>query len=107
MVGRSARFLAPIALAAVAVGVYLIVHSALTKHHTTPTTPTTAVVVGSRRQSHRAVHHPKYYIVKAGDTLSEISAKTGVSVDTLATLNPSVAPPSYSLQAGQRLRLRR
>jgi LysM repeat protein len=106
MVGRSARFLAPIALAAVALGVYLIVHSTLERDHTPTTTPTAAIIT-RRPQGHRHVRRPTFYIVKAGDTLTQISARTGVSVDTLATLNPSVSPPSYSLQTGQRLRLRR
>jgi hypothetical protein len=53
MVGKLARFLAPIALAAVAVGVYLIVHSTVVPH-TQAGTNTSSVIANSRR---RPVHH--------------------------------------------------
>ena len=48
MVGKGARFLAPIALVAVAVGVYLLVHSAFA-HHAMISNSTTAAVVNTRR----------------------------------------------------------
>ncbi|MGA2009094.1 MAG: LysM domain-containing protein [Solirubrobacteraceae bacterium] len=88
MVRNSARFLAPLALAAVALGVYLVVHS---------THP------GATR---RRKLGPKFYVVKPGDTLSAISARTKVSLTRLTTLNPALSAP-YNLQTGQRLRLRR
>jgi len=43
------------------------------------------------------------YTVKPGDTLEAISAKTGVSVDELARLNPDVDP--QALVAGSKLKL--
>lgn len=100
----SARFLAPIALAAVAVGTYLIVHNGLGHHHST-TTPSTQVQTGTTvgHQRHRTT--PKFYIVKSGDTLSQISVKTHVSILRISALNPGISP--NSLQTGQRLRLRR
>ena len=71
-------------------------------------TNTGAVIANTRRH---VVHHrrrtPKYYVVKTGDSLSEISAKTHVSVSQLSSLNPSIANAPNSLQTGQRLRLRR
>jgi LysM repeat protein len=107
MVGKSARFLAPIALAAVAVGVYLLVHAALAKHQVV-ITKSTASTTQQRRSTHHAHRHlPKTYVVKSGDTLSEISAKTGVSIGQLTALNPKLAQSPNSLQTGQRLRLRR
>jgi len=48
---------------------------------------------------------PAFYVVRAGDSLSVISARTGVPLPTLESLNPGVS--SNSLQVGQRLRLRR
>jgi LysM repeat protein len=104
MVGKAARFLAPIALAAVAVGVYLIVHSTLATHahgqSLTSTVASTTTTHATRK--HR---HGKFYTVKPGDTLSSISAKTGVPFATLTKLNPSIATPPYNLQPGQRLKL--
>jgi LysM repeat protein len=44
------------------------------------------------------------YVVRAGDTLTTIAAATGVSVDRLEQLNPSVEPTSLFI--GDELRLR-
>lgn len=106
MVGRSARFLAPAALAAVTLGVYLVVHSALAPHDPPHAQPRTAIVNG-RREVRRVRRGPKFYIVKPGDTLSAIASKTGVSMTSLTSLNPSLVTSPNSLQTGQRLRLRR
>ena len=103
MLAKSARLLAPIALAAVAVGVYLIVHSGLPTHH--QPSSQTATVLTTKRKTSRRVRHPKFYVVRAGDTLSAISVRTHVPIARLLGLNPLVSP--NSLQTGQRLRLRR
>lgn len=107
MVRLFARLLAPLALAAVAVGIYLIVHSTVVKHHSTVSRSGTTVQTtrAHRHRSHKP--RPKFYVVKSGDTLSSIAEKTGVPLSRLTTLNPSVSAPPYSLQTGQRLRLRR
>jgi LysM repeat protein len=105
MLAKSARVLAPIALVAVAVGTYLIVHRGLATHHT-PATQSSTVANGPRTgRGHRQRRTPKYYLVKQGDTLSGISVKTHVSILRLTNLNPGMSP--NSLQTGQRLRLRR
>jgi LysM repeat protein len=103
MVAKSARFLAPIALAAVAVGIYLIVHAGLATHPP-PTTPTSSQLLSSPHRP-RARRTPKFYVVRGGDTLSQISVKSHVSILRLTELNPAISP--NSLQTGQRLRLRR
>jgi LysM repeat protein len=103
MLAKSARLLAPIALAAVAVGVYLIVHAGLPTHH--QASSQTATVLTTKRKTSRRVGHPKFYVVRAGDTLSAISVRTHVPIARLLGLNPLVSP--NSLQTGQRLRLRR
>lgn len=102
-----ARLMALLAIAAVAVGVYLVVHGNLVTHHPTPTHS------AGKSHRHRHGHHPhprhaksKYYTVKSGDTLSSIASHTRVSMGRLEALNHSLHPP-YRLQAGQRLRLRR
>jgi LysM repeat protein len=107
MVAKSARFLAPIALAAVIVGIYVIVHSSLAKHAPS-VTRTSASITNSKRQGGRPHRRaPKFYTVKSGDTLSQISARTNVPVVQLTTLNPALSATPNSLQTGQRLRLRR
>lgn len=107
MVAKIARFLAPIALAAVGVGVYLIVHSTLVHHTTTAAQSSTTIANGPKHKAHKHHRVPKYYVVKSGDTLSEISSRTGVSVARLTDLNRALAQSPNSLQTGQRLRLRR
>ena len=100
MVGRSrARYLAPIALAMVIAGTYFVVHTGLTKK-------TTAHAHSAKRHRGRGKYaHAKFYVVQAGDSLTRIATKTGISVTTLESLNPHIDP--NSLQTAQRLRLRR
>jgi Tfp pilus assembly protein FimV len=104
-----ARLMAPLAIAVVAVGIYLVVHGNLATHHPTP------VHAAGPSHRHRPRHDrhpqhqpakPRYYTVRSGDTLSAIAGRTGVGLAQLVRLNPSLRPP-YSLQSGQRLRLRR
>jgi LysM repeat protein len=107
MVAKIARFLAPIALAAVGVGVYLIVHSTL-MHQTTTISRTSSTVANSPKHKARRHHRvPKFYIVKSGDTLGSISSRMHVPVSALTSLNSSLESNPNSLQTGQRLRLRR
>jgi LysM repeat protein len=108
MVAKIARFLAPIALAAVGVGVYLIVHSTIVHNSSTATQSSSVTVAkGSQHRSHKRRRVPKYYTVRSGDTLSGISSRTGVPVARLTELNHALAASPNSLQTGQRLRLRR
>jgi LysM repeat protein len=107
MVAKIARFLAPIALAAVGVGVYLIVHSTVVHTATTATQSSTHTIAKGAHKTHKHHRVPKYYTVKSGDTLGAISARTGVSVAQLTALNHALATAPNSLQTGQRLRLRR
>jgi LysM domain-containing protein len=94
------RYAAPIALVAVIVATVLVVRAGLdATPHAAPAHRADRAVLN--------VHAPprqRFYVIRAGDTLSTISVKTGVSVPALETLNPSVDP--NALQTGQRLRLR-
>lgn len=107
MVARNrGRYLAPIALIATIAATVTIVRAGLGTRH--PSAPVQRVDGGSTSQQPPARTHTNartFYVIKAGDNLSSIAAKTGVSVATLEALNPSVDP--YALQTGQRLRLRR
>jgi LysM repeat protein len=94
------RYLAPIALVAVAAGTYVVVHANLTTN------------ASHARHASRASDLPKgkyenhtYYTVQPGDSLSAISAKTGVPMRMLQSLNPTV--DRSTLQPGNVLRLRR
>jgi LysM repeat protein len=101
MVARKvARFLAPIALAATIAAAYVIVHRGLTTKTTTSQRSGT-----THRRAHGKYARVRFYVIRAGDSMSSIAFKTGVTLATLESLNPSVDP--NALQTGQRLRLRR
>jgi len=51
----------------------------------------------------QAPHHV-VYVVRAGDTITSIAARTGISTATLLRLNPKATPTALFI--GQRLRLR-
>jgi LysM repeat protein len=107
MVRHTGRLLAPIAIIAVAVGVYLIIHANVATHSAT----TIHTTLDPVRHSHhrRAGAHPVRpvsYTVRAGDTLSTIASRTRVPLTRIEALNPSLTAP-YNLHTGQRLRLRR
>jgi LysM repeat protein len=104
MVGRTVRLLAPIAIIAVAVSVYLIVHRTVDHHHTVTQTRNG---LNAAKPHHKHKHSSKatFYVVKPGDTLSGIATQAGISLPALEQLNPKISP--NALQTGERLRLRR
>lgn len=96
---KPGRFLAPLALVAVIVATLLVVRAGTgTTHHAV--TPS----AGRLPVSQRVIARKAFYVVRPGDSLSAISAKTGVPVARLEALNPAVDPGA--LQSGHRLRLR-
>jgi LysM repeat protein len=102
MLGRNpARYLAPVALVATAVGAYLIVSSNISS--SSKPAPPSHVLDLSRVVRNRYAHR-RFYVVQPGDTMTRISTKTGISMPRLEQLNSSLDP--NSLQTGQRLRLR-
>ena len=107
MAARSpARFLAPLALLAVAVALFMIVSRASTEggsSGSTTSTPTPAARP-ARHAGRRHKHAPRFYTVKPGDTPSGIAEKTGVSLAKLEELNPSLDPAA--LAPGTKLKLR-
>ena len=99
------RYLAPLALAATVAGTYLIVHAGLT--HTSSTSSSHVSSRATNNAKRGKNHQAKIYVVQPGDTLSSIAQKTRVSVATLEALNPKLVDDPNSLQAAQRLKLRR
>jgi LysM repeat protein len=100
MVARSrGRWLAPVALLGILVAIGLVVRAEL---KSSPRPPATPLVSTSTTGTTAAA--PAFYVVKEGDSLSKIAAKTGVAVGQLEALNPNVDP--NVLHTGQRLRLR-
>lgn len=91
------RWLAPIALGAVAlVALVILLSGGGPGRSSEPAAGEPAAKVERKG--------PKVYVVKPGDTLSGIAMKTDTSVEALQALNPDV--DVQALQPGTRLRLR-
>ncbi|HSC03426.1 MAG TPA: LysM domain-containing protein [Solirubrobacteraceae bacterium] len=101
-----ARYVAPLAIGAVAAASYVIVHHAVMhKHASASLSIVQSSTTSHSRTTHRISTKGKFYVVRPNDTMSKIAARTGVSLATLKLLNPNVNPDA--LQPQQRLRLRR
>lgn len=103
------RYLAPLALAAIVLATYLVVQHNVSSSSAGSNVPS-ATSTGhgtstSGAAATKKISKSKYYRVRSGDSLSVISARTGVPLPTLESLNPGVS--SSNLQVGQRLKLRR
>ena len=103
MAGRSpARFLAPLALVAFVVALFMIVGGG-DEGGDQP-----ANTYGARGDRHgdaqaASKRKRKVYVVKPGDTPSGIAEKTGVSLEQLEKANPDLDP--QLLAPGQRIRI--
>jgi LysM repeat protein len=108
MAGRSpARFLAPLALLAVVIALFLVVSSSLNDSgpsgkpsQSTGTQPTASPTAGGKHQRKGR----RRYTVKPGDTPSSIAEKTGVPLEEILRLNPDLDP--QTLSPGERIKLR-
>jgi LysM repeat protein len=103
------RMLAPLSLAAFAV-VFLIVVVASLDNGSSPvqrdrseTPPARTRTSTAPRQAPIAAGQ-RTYVVKSGDTLARIAARTGIPVARLLALNPDIDP--QALVTGQRIKLR-
>ena len=106
----SARYLAPAALVAAAVAVYLVGFNGSSDGGSdsgTPSSTTKSSGAGTgtakRRTPAATTQQAKTYTVQPGDVLSAIADKTGVSVERLQQLNPDA--DAQSLRIGQTLKL--
>ena len=106
MAGRSpARFLAPLALVAVVIALFLVVTSSRPdtespagSSNSSDTRPTATPSGKKQRKG------PRRYRVREGDTPSSIAEKTGVPLEEILRLNPDLDP--QTLSPGQRIRVR-
>ncbi|MEP6953701.1 MAG: LysM domain-containing protein [Solirubrobacteraceae bacterium] len=100
-----ARWLAPLALLIVGVAVYSVVHRDSAGNGTPASTTSTARTTATTAQRSRRAKKAKSrtYTVKAGDTLSAIAGKTGVSLERIRELNPKL--DSQALQTGETIKL--
>jgi LysM repeat protein len=103
--------MAPLALIACGLALYLVVTSTLSDAGGGATSNRAEEAIGSdgRESSaadrRRARPRPRrIYTVKPGDTASIIAERTGVSIETIERLNPRIEP--RLLSPGDRLKLR-
>jgi LysM repeat protein len=90
------RYLAPIALVAAILALVLVVSNFDSGG---------SGGSGARpRTSQQSVPTRRFYVVRAGDTLSSIAARFGVTQESIVALNPAV--DAQALQPGVRLKLR-
>jgi LysM repeat protein len=98
-----ARFLAPLALVAFCIALFVVVQSSQksSEGNGTPAGATDAQPTATATAERRG---PRRYRVKEGDTPSSIAEETGVPLEQILRLNPDIDP--QTLRPGQRIRLR-
>ena len=101
----SLRVAGPVALLVAATAVALVVRNAV---HDGPQAPPPAAATPLARPAParprvRRPAAPREVVVRPGDTLSAIAARTRTTVAALIAANPGIRPES--LRAGQRIRL--
>jgi LysM repeat protein len=106
MAARSpARYLAPVALVAVAFALYSVVQHARDDGggSSSSGTPAQTTPAKGSKSSKKPKHVKKFHRVRRGETPSSIALKYHVSVKTLEKLNPKMDP--NALNVGELLRL--
>src|SRR4051812_834415 len=108
------RILAPVALVGFAVALALVITStnkndgssnkSASQAEKARDLGTSTARARARRRAARDRLPKRVYVVQDGDTLGSIAEKTGVSVEKLQELNPSL--DQFSLQTGQRIKIR-
>jgi hypothetical protein len=110
------RLLAPAALVAFAIVFLVVVIASLGGESDNSGSERAASVTAEQRQRDRAAArrerqrtrpvrgNPRFYVVRRGDNLALIATRTGVSLEQLRALNPTLDP--QGLVTGQRIRLR-
>lgn len=89
-----ARVLGPLALIAVVIAVFLIINGSIEGDGGESTT--SQIDGGSKTDDKEGPETPRTYTVQAGDSLTSIAEKFGVSVKRLERLNPDVDPQALS-----------
>jgi len=108
MARSPARFIAPLALVAFGVALFLVLSTALkddpgTSNSGSPTSSQQPGKDGKKKKGKKK-KAPKIYVVKTGDTPYGIAEKTDVPLTTILQLNPDLDP--QVLTPGQEPKLR-
>ncbi len=102
---RPSRWLAPVAILAVAGVAIAIARGGGSGDSDTTTTRSSSKSTSTTTKKTAKKPTKRIYVVRSGDTLSAISIETGVPVVRIQELNPDV--DVQALQPGERLKLRR
>ena len=105
-----ARFLAPIALVAFALALFVVVTSSQVSGGGSSSTPNATDEQPAAQGDGETGRDdgklgPRFYRVKDGDTPSSIAEKTSTPLEQIEKLNPDIDP--QTLTVGDRIRLRR
>jgi LysM repeat protein len=74
-------------------------------HHSAAPTGTAGIATTAHHKTTaKKAATRKLYVVRAGDTMTSIAARTGIAASTLLKLNPNVSPTALFI--GQKIRLR-
>ena len=103
------RMLAPVSLVVFAMIFLIVVVNSLdngsgSRDNGGPATESRTVQRKTEPQRLQTQTSRRVYFVKEGDTLVKIAEKTGVSIEQLLSLNPTIDP--QGLVTGQRVKLR-
>jgi LysM domain len=106
-----ARFLAPLALVAFGIALFLVVTSSSPepdggddRGRSTDEQPAASPGDGDEEEDGGKRKGRRRYTVRPGDTPSSIAEKTGVPLEEILRLNPDLDP--QTLSPGQRIKLR-
>ncbi|MEO9174821.1 MAG: LysM domain-containing protein [Gaiellales bacterium] len=98
-------FVAPVALAVCVLVIYTIAHQAGWLHRKHPARVSPTATHPSKAASSSGSSAAILYRPRAGDTLTAIAVRFGISLDQLHALNPK-APLTKALPSSPRIRLR-
>jgi LysM repeat protein len=98
------RYAAPVAfLAAVTIAV-LLVRSALNGNSTSSPSTLVTTAVSTSTTTPTKPPRPRYYRLRAGETISDVALRFDTTVEELLRLNPKIKPTQLTI--GQRIRVR-
>jgi LysM repeat protein len=98
------RYAAPVAfLAAVTAAVLLVRAGLQTDSSPAPATSVVATTTTTTTTVSKRPPKPKYYRLRAGETLSDVALRFHTTVEDLLALNPKIKPTQLSV--GQRVRV--
>jgi LysM repeat protein len=98
------RYAAPVAFLAAVTLAVLLVRSGLRADSSPGPTTSVVATTNTTPTAVKRRARPKYYRLRAGETLSDVALRFNTTVEKLLALNPKVKP--NQLTVGQRIRVK-